>query len=294
MNTLFYGIVEIIINKLDFNINSLLTGDSNSDFESNLGYGGETNSTVSDVSILSSVCRRLIKNFTQELRRTIQERNNSPLQIITWLMERTPSATTILAIFKVHLVDDFDGSVVILESSYSGTVVAINKADDTVFAKSPHNILLNGNGVTYTLPGLPAQRQSLVPENILLYGDGRRYELKETDAITQWTMGNNNGNNIVYRPSVGRVEVMRDGLYFIYSQMCFSGNRNPGTAGHRNFINQEQKIRSVIGRQDTSIACRYHGGAFYLRAHDTIAVKPTATGQYYMSGTGSFLGVFLI
>ncbi|XP_022792757.1 uncharacterized protein LOC111331828 [Stylophora pistillata] len=173
-----------------------------------------------------------------------------------------------------------------------------NNSGEEQFATSDNNVAdgkeVKKLGSRKHRSRLPAQRQSLVPENILLYGDGRRYELKETDAITQWTMGNNNGNNIVYRPSVGRVEVMRDGLYFIYSQMCFSGNRNPGTAGHRNFINQEQKIRSVIGRQDTSIACRYHGGAFYLRAHDTIAVKPTATGQYYMSGTGSFLGVFLI
>ncbi|XP_027048809.1 uncharacterized protein LOC113676352 [Pocillopora damicornis] len=141
---------------------------------------------------------------------------------------------------------------------------------------------------------LPGERQSLIPESILLYGNGKRYALQKTDVVTQWTKANKNGNKIAYRSSVGRVEVMRDGLYFIYSQMCFSGNRNQDTAGHRIFINHEEKMTTVIGRQDTTVACRYHGGAFYLRAHDTIAVKPTATGQYYMSAKGSFLGVFLI
>ena len=87
---------------------------------------------------------------------------------------------------------------------------------------------------------------------------------------------------------------MRDGLYFIYSQMCFSGNRNQDMAGHRTFINFEEKMTTVIDRQNTAVACRYHGGAFYLNANDNIAVKPTATGQYYMSEKGSFLGVFLI
>ena len=120
------------------------------------------------------------------------------------------------------------------------------------------------------------------------------FVIQETDAITKWTEANKNGRNIVYHSSVGLVEVMRDGLYFIYSQMCFSGNRNQDMAGHRTFINFEEKMTTVIGRQNTSVACRYHGGAFYLNATDKIAVKPTATGQYYMSEKGSFLGVFLI
>ena len=120
------------------------------------------------------------------------------------------------------------------------------------------------------------------------------FVIQETHAITKWTEANKNGRNIVYHSSVGLVEVMRDGLYFIYSQMCFSGNRNQDMAGHRTFINFEEKMTTVIGRQNTTVACRYHGGAFYLNASDKIAVKPTATGQYYMSEKGSFLGVFLI
>ena len=75
------------------------------------------------------------------------------------------------------------------------------------------------------------------------------FVIQETDAITKWTEANKNGRNIVYHSSVGRVEVMRDGLYFIYSQMCFSGNRNQDMAGHRTFINLEEKMTTVIGRK---------------------------------------------
>ncbi|RMX41995.1 hypothetical protein pdam_00001260 [Pocillopora damicornis] len=86
------------------------------------------------------------------------------------------------------------------------------------------------------------------PDNILLYGNGDTSILPETHAITKWTEANKNGRNIVYHSSVGLVEVMRDGLYFIYSQMCFSGNRNQDMAGHRTFINFEEKMTTTPAR----------------------------------------------
>ncbi|XP_022792743.1 ectodysplasin-A-like isoform X1 [Stylophora pistillata] len=142
-------------------------------------------------------------------------------------------------------------------------------------------------------PGHQAiSQQGPVGESIYLVGDGTSLSNPLSNLITNWVVRNKLGSIHYDR---GFITVIKDGHYFIYSQMYYHDARTYVMA-HHTYINNELVLESVGSTitDNTKFNTKYHGGVFLLKTNDTISVRIPYIRHYSMKSSASFFGAFLL
>ena len=107
--------------------------------------------------------------------------------------------------------------------------------------------------------------------------------------ITEWD--NNNDYSIVkgdMKYTDGHLKVPENGVYYVYAQLHF------GSGGRvRVFKNSEEPL-TMLHNPDMKEGSKYAGGAFSLKAGDTISLKVTLAVKLNMAPLQDYFGAFLI
>ena len=107
--------------------------------------------------------------------------------------------------------------------------------------------------------------------------------------ITDWDMENGYSlleGGMIY--NAGHLKVPEDGEYYVYAQLYFrSGGRV------RVFKNYEEPL-TMLHYSHAPEGSRYAGGAFRLKAGDTISLQVAMAVKLYMAPHQSYFGAFLI
>ena len=107
--------------------------------------------------------------------------------------------------------------------------------------------------------------------------------------ITEWDMGNEYSlleGGMIYAD--GHLKVPEDGVYYVYAQLYFrSGGRV------QVFKNYKGPL-TMLHYPNVPDGSKYAGGAFRLKAGDTISLQVTMAVKLYMARYHSYFGAFLI
>ena len=106
--------------------------------------------------------------------------------------------------------------------------------------------------------------------------------------ITDWEMENGYSlleGGMIYND--GHLKVPEDGVYYVYAQLYFH-------SGRVLVIKNYEEYLTMLDYSDVSDGSKYAGGAFRLKAGDTISLQVAMAVKLYMAPYHSYFGGFLI
>ena len=106
--------------------------------------------------------------------------------------------------------------------------------------------------------------------------------------ITDWDMENGYSlleGGMIYND--GHLKVPEDGVYYVYAQLYFH-------SGRVLVIKNYEEYLTMLDYSDVSDGSKYAGGAFRLKAGDTISLQVAMAVKLYMAPYHSYFGGFLI
>ena len=106
--------------------------------------------------------------------------------------------------------------------------------------------------------------------------------------ITDWEMENGYSlleGGMIYND--GHLKVPEDGVYYVYAQLYFH-------SGRVLVIKNYEEYLTMLDYSDVSDGSKYAGGAFRLKAGDTISLEAAFDVTLYMGPLHDYFGAFLI
>ena len=106
--------------------------------------------------------------------------------------------------------------------------------------------------------------------------------------ITDWDMENGYSlleGGMIYND--GHLKVPEDGVYYVYAQLYFH-------SGRVLVIKNYEEYLTMLDYSDVSDGSKYAGGAFRLKAGDTISLEAAFDVTLYMGPLHDYFGAFLI
>ena len=85
----------------------------------------------------------------------------------------------------------------------------------------------------------------------------------------------------------GHLKVPEDGVYYVYAQLYFH-------SGRVLVIKNYEEYLTMLDYSDVSDGSKYAGGAFRLKAGDTISLEAAFDVTLYMGPLHDYFGAFLI
>ena len=106
--------------------------------------------------------------------------------------------------------------------------------------------------------------------------------------ITDWDMENGYSlleGGMIYND--GHLKVPEDGVYYVYAQLYFR-------SGRVLVIKNYEEYLTMLDYSDVPDGSKYAGGAFRLKAGDTISLEAAFDVTLYMGPLHDYFGAFLI
>ena len=86
----------------------------------------------------------------------------------------------------------------------------------------------------------------------------------------------------------GHLKVPEDGTYYVYAQLFFHSK------GRVEVFKNDEEPLTMLHYPDVPGGSKYAGGAFRLKAGDTISLRAIVDVKLYMAAFHSYFGAFLI